>query len=308
VGDNICIRQMLVDGRSLEQARNYVIIGCTSPSVPGQSFDFLHTALVAPVVLEMALHDGRNPITGAQGGPHTGDPRTFTTYEQLWDAFAVQVKAAMEVARLRGNLELKNFGQLAPNPFQSVLSPVCFERGEDILQGGTAPQITLACSTGGIVNVADALAALKKLVYEDKRVTMDQMLAACEADFVGYEDVLSLIEQCPKFGNDDEYVDSICNDVLAVLDETPPEHHMINGGKPTVCGSIVTGTVPCGQIMGAQPDGRRAGTPLAEGGLSPHQGRNVSGITAPPCCRWQSWTTPICATGRYSICASTRTA
>jgi len=280
IGDDISIKQMLVDGRSLEQARNYVIIGCTSPSVPGESLDFLHTSLIVPMVLELALHDGKNPVSGLQAGPHTGDAREFTTYEQLWDAFCVQARAAMEVARLRGNFELETTGQLTPNPFQSVLSPVCFERGEDILQGGTAPQITLACSVGGVVNAADALAACKKLVFEEKKLTMARMLDACAADFVGYEDVLAMIEKCPKFGNDDDYVDRICDDILTVLDETPPEHHMIYGGKPTLCGSIVTGNVPVGAIMGAQPDGRRAGTPLAEGGLSPHQGRNVSGVTA----------------------------
>ncbi len=280
IGDNISIRQMLVDGRTLEQARNYVIIGCTSPSVPGESFDFLHCSLVVPMVLELVFNDGKNPVTGMQAGPHTGDPRDFTSFQELWDAFVIQTKAAMEVTRMRGNFELKAHAALVPNPFQSVLSPICTERGEDILSGGTRPNVTLACSTGGIVNAADALAACKKLIFDEKKLTMAQMLDACKADFNGCEKVLRMIEKCPKFGNGDPYVDSICNDIISVLDETPPTHEYAFGGKPTVCGSIVTGNVPCGAIMGAQPDGRRAGTPLAEGGLSPHQGRNVSGVTA----------------------------
>ena len=280
IGDKTAISQMLVDGRTLEQARDYVVIGCTSPSVPGQSMDWLHSSLNAAMVLEMTFNDGISPISHLQAGPHTGRAEDFTSYEQLWEAYKTQLIYTRNVARLRGNIEVENDAKMSPNPFQSLLCPICFERGVDIIEGGTAPNITIALSVGAIPNAADSLAAIKKYVFEEKKFSMAKLMDACRSDFIGYEDILDMLKKAPKFGNDDDYVDGIVEQIIDVLDETPPEHNYIFGAKPTVAAAIVTGNVPLGKLLGAQPDGRRAGTPLSEGGLSPHQGRNISGVTA----------------------------
>ena len=147
------------------------------------------------------------------------------------------------------------------------------------MEGGTAPYWTHTILLAGTPNTGNALAAVKKCVFEDQTLSMDEVLKACAADFEGYPDVLKVLEKAPKFGNGDPYVDTLVNDVISYISDKVTSHPGLNGCKWTCAGACVTNNVPMGMVVGATPDGRRKAAPLAEGGISPYQGTNISGLT-----------------------------
>ena len=152
--------------------------------------------------------------------------------------------------------------------------------GADLISGGTKPFYTFAMSLAGAPNVGDALANLKRYVFEERRLTLAQVKAALDADFAGYEDVQALLLHGPKFGNADPYVDAIVNQVLSFVSDVTAETPGFHGARSTVAAAAVTANIGLGMCLGATPDGRKAGEPISEGGISPAQGTNTSGATA----------------------------
>jgi len=280
VSDETTIQQLLTDGKPVEYARDYIIDGCNSPTVPGYSQDVPGGLFNLPLMLELALNNGASRLTGEQIGPKTGDPRKFSSYDEVWDAYKKQVEALLPVLILFKNVDDQLYAEFCPTPLQSALFHGCIEKGLDITNGGTAPYLSHANSLSGAPNVGDSLAAIKKAVFDDKKITMDKLVDALDKNFEGEEEILHILESAPKFGNDDDYVDSIVNEVLVHGSNEAAKYKGIAGALTTVAAHIVTGDVPMGRVVGALPDGRRAGEPLSEGGISPYQGRNVSGPTA----------------------------
>jgi len=231
-------------------------------------------------MLELALNNGVSRLTGERIGPETGDPRGFKSYDELWDAFRRQVEAIVPAGILLRSIDRQMFADYAPCPFLSVLYRGCLEKGIDIANGGTAPYATEGHGLVGSPNVGDSLAALKKAVFEDKRLSMARLIDALDRNFEGEDEVLHLLSGAPRFGNDDDYVDSIVNDVITLASDEIRKYWSIAGTKPTVAASAGMGHLALGEVVGALPDGRQAGEPLSEGGISPYQGRNVSGPAA----------------------------
>lgn len=280
VGDQIILRQLVHDGHSPEDARDYVITGCNSPTIPGKSLDCPGGVINVALLLELALNDGYAPKQKKLLGVRTGDPRNFQSFEELWEAFQTQAQKWIPICHTIKNLDKELMAEYMPAPFLSTLYPVCLERGMDIIAGGTAPELSYAMSYAGVVNAGDALAAIKRLVFEEKRLTMAELLEALSHDFQGYDRVLHLIRTVPKYGNDQEYVDQIVNRIFAMLGAEVERIPGFAGAISTAAASCITTSVPLGSAVGALPDGRGSGQPLAEGGISPHQGRNVSGPTS----------------------------
>ncbi len=280
VSDETAIQQLLSDGKPVEYARDYILTGCNTPTVGGCSHDLPGAMSNLPLMLELALNNGASRLTGEQMGPKTGDPRKFKSYDEVWDAYQKQVEALIPVIILFKNADKELYAEFAPVPFQSALFHSCLEKGIDITNGGTAPYMTRAISLVGAPNVGDSLAAIKKAVFEDKKITMDRLIDAVDKNFEGEEEILHILKGAPKFGNDDDYVDSIVNEVLMHGRSQAVKHKSIAGAISNVAAQVATANVPMGYVVGALPDGRRAKEPLSEGGISPYQGRNVSGPTA----------------------------
>ena len=279
VSDETAIVQMLNDGFPIDMARNYIVTGCNSPSVAGRSLDIPGGMFNIGLCLELALNDGRSRLTGEQIGPQTGDPRKFASYEKVLGAYKKQVEALIPMHVLQKNVDRTVFGEFAPTPFQSSLFHGPVEKGLDIGNGGTAPYARVGISPVGGPNVGDSLAAIKKSVFENKKITMDRLITALDKDFEGEEEVLHILSAAPKYGNDDDYVDSIVGEVLLHSRDTIVAHEGACGIKFNVGVSAVTANVPFGWTVGALPDGRRAGQPLVDG-ESPCAGRNLNGPTA----------------------------
>jgi len=278
--DETTIQQLLTDGKPIEYARDFIIVGCHIPTVPGFSHDHGGGQINIPLMLELALNNGASRLTGEQIGPKTGDPRKFKSYDEVWNAYKKQVEALIPVILLFKNVDQLLYAEYCPSPFQSALFPSCIERGIDIINGGTAPYRGYAHTLLGLADVADSLAAIKKVVFENKRITMDKLIEALDKNFEGEEKVLHLLKSAPKYGNDDDYVDSIANEVLIQVSTENAKYKGIKGAISNLGSAVIASNILLGRIVGALPDGRKAGEWFADGGVSPHQGRNVSGPTA----------------------------
>ncbi len=279
VGDESTIETLMSDGKSIYDARDYATEGCFQPSVMGRSLDVPGGPMNTTLFVDLVMNRGYSPMTNKQIGLDTGDPREFKTYDDFWNAYKKQVDYLYKYSLIYNYLDTKLRADECSNPLVSPFFEGCMERGLDLVEGGTAPCWTHTILLAGTPNTGNSLAAIKKCVFEDKTLTMDEVLRACAVDFEGYPDVLKVLENAPKFGNADPYVDSIVNDVISYISDKVTSHPGLNGCKWTCAGACVTNNVPMGKVVGATPDGRRRATPLAEGGISPYQGTNISGLT-----------------------------
>ena len=280
LGDKTAIANLERDGMTRQQANDYAIAGCTSPTVGGLSYNIPGGIISLPGILELALNNGVHRMTGLQLGLKTGNPADFTSFEQLWEAFCAQVRHVIPHCHAIKNTDKAMFSRYMPSPFQSALLPCCVERGTDVIDGGTKPFYSFAMSLAGAPNTGDALAAIKKYVFEEGKVTLGQICDALAANFEGYEDLQKLLIRAPKFGNNDPYVDTLVNQVLSYVSDVVAETPGFHGAQSTAAAAAVTANIGLGMVLGATPDGRKAGEPISEGGISPAQGRNSSGTTA----------------------------
>jgi len=273
------VEELLRQGKSLEDARCGGTSGCVETGAFGTEAYILTGYFNLPKVLEIALNNGVDPLTRKRIGIETGDARSFSSYEQVFEAFRKQLHHLIDVKVRGNNIIERMYAEYMPAPFLSILVDDCIAKGKDYNDGG--PRY----NTNYIMGVApatctDSLAAIKYHVFDRRALTMDQLLEAVSHNFEGHEKTrLLLWNKTPKFGNDDDYADAILQDVFdAFFDE-------VNGRPNTKAGCYrvnylsTTCHVYFGSMTGATPDGRRARTPLSDG-ISPVQGADRHGPTA----------------------------
>jgi pyruvate formate-lyase/glycerol dehydratase family glycyl radical enzyme len=283
LNDRIAIRNFLATGYAYEDAVEWSAAGCLSYVVSHCNLASKIAAyIIVPKVLEIALNGGVDPRTGMKCGPETGDITKFTSIEQLYEAFWTQYDYFVEKGTkeywVGYSCKVEHLG----TPVTSLLIEDCLERGLDVYEGGERyPEMGVCFGQRGCVDVADAFAAIKKLVFEDKKYTMAHMMKALKANWEGYEDVHQACLQAPKYGNDDDYVDDIFNYVSLKANEIILQKPNPATGRPwRVSRPALTGHYPAGEVTGALPNGRKAKTPLYDAGLSPMVGADVNGPTA----------------------------
>ena len=228
--------------------------------------------------LEFVLTNGFSLIHHKKMGIETGDPRQFKSFEEVKEAYSRQVAWL-----IRMNSIADNIGQLTglqPFVFGSALTEDCIENGIAKEKGGARYNCGLGLVMVGNVDVGNSLAAIKKLVFEDKKITMDQLCRALDKNFKGYEDICKMCLEAPKFGTDDDYVDEQVAWVIHLLAEELKKYKTTYGGRNFVCGNPLAWYIPMGELTGALPSGRLAGQPLSDGGCSPTTGSDVKGLTA----------------------------
>ena len=266
---------------TIEELRNLSWSGCGEITIAGKDrggADWAWTT--GPVVaLELALNNGRFRNNGRLVGLETGDPRNFKSYEDVWEAWKKQMANAVKHTIVQRGAMLVAHGQVCPSPIRSVFIEGCLEKGLDLTRGG-AKYNAQSGSNVGLTTCGDALAALKKVVFEEKKYTMPELIDALDANFEGYEEMRQTLYAAPKFGNDDDYVDTITHDIGRFCNLEHRKYPELFGGIQRETYAAVTGGVPIGYMVSATPDGRKAGEALNEGGVSPHQGRDKNGPTA----------------------------
>jgi len=270
---------MLDKGKTLEDARMGSINGCVEPCVQGKENMASSGYLNLAKCLELVLNDGVNPLSRKQIGPRTGDPTQFKSFNDLMEAFRRQVEHFVNVKVMYDSVARRVYAEFCPVPFTSMLIDGCIEKGRDYHDGGALYNLPMICGVG-TGTTADSLAAIKKLVLEDKLCSMAELLEALRSNFNGREKLKQmLMNRAPKYGNDDDYVDFLAREIVDLFCRELRRHRN-SEGVPYAANMIPTTThIYFGELTGATPDGRKAREPLSEG-VSPVQGKDVKGPTA----------------------------
>jgi len=275
----VIIKEMLQDGKSITDARSGGPSGCVTVSAFGKESCTLTGYMNWPKIFELACNNGVDPNSGEQIGPATGDPRSFTSFEQLMDAYRRQLAYFIDVKIKGNNVVERLYANYMPAPFMSVVMDDCVARGIDYHNGGARYNPTYIQGVG-IGTVTDSLAAVKYHVFDRQDIAMDELLTAMQANFEGYEHLLhTLGDHSPKYGNDDDYADTITEQAFNAY------YDLLNGRPNTKVGKYRVNLLPTtvhiyfGSVVGALPNGRKAGEPISEG-ISPSQGCDTKGPTA----------------------------
>ncbi len=273
------VEELIRQGKSREDALRGGISGCVETGAFGREAYILTGYFNLPKVLEIALNNGVDPRTGKFIGIATGDPRTFSSYDEFFQAFRRQLHHFIEI-KVRGNQIIEQlYAENMPAPFLSLVIEDCIAKGKDYNAGGARYNTTyiMGVAPG---SCTDSLSAIKYHVFERGTVSMAELLEALKANFEGWEKIrLVLWNKTPKYGNDDEYADQILRSVFdAYCDEIDGRPNG-RGGCYRVNYLSTTCHVYFGSLTGATPDGRRAWEPLSDG-ISPVQGADRYGPTA----------------------------
>ncbi|MFX0055077.1 MAG: pyruvate formate lyase family protein [Candidatus Hermodarchaeota archaeon] len=280
--DDIQIPHLQQDGYSLEDARDYSVVGCVELTGTGNDFSYTGgNGIFMAVVFHMALNEGRVPMSrGRQVGAKTPDPSTFESFEDVKQAFVDQLTYAIDRSVKMAELKDKVFAEHFPSPLISSTIEGCLESGMDITRNGA--RYNNSCMNGqALGTVADSLAAIRWAVFEEKIVTMGELVEHVRNNFKGAEELRQqLVNKAPKYGNGDEKADKIAKWVADVFSEIPRKYH-VRGGTGIYRASLVSAAgsqVSEGQMIGATPDGRLRGEPVSNG-LSPVNGTERNGLT-----------------------------
>lgn len=273
------VEELLRQGKSIEDARSGGASGCVETGAFGKESYILTGYFNLVKILELALHNGVDPRTGKRIGPKTGDPAGFATFEELLDAFKKQLKHFVDI-KIRGNNIIERaYAAHMPAPFLSIVISDCIEKGKDYNDGGARYNTTYIQGVG-LGSITDSLAAIKYHVFDQKNLTMDELLKVLASNFSGHEKVRQLLlNKTPKYGNDDDYADSIMTWVFDVFYDAVNDRKNTKGGFYRINMLPTTCHVYFGAVVGATPDGRKAWQPLSEG-ISPVQGADRHGPTA----------------------------
>ena len=298
------VTQMLARGNmggpmvTLEDARDAANVGCLELVVPGKDSGYLYIGgQNLALALELALNNGEPRLTRetettslarsasisryhlTNKGVPTGDPRQFKFFDEVKEAFRRQVVEMMRKTQIDGIAYEQRLIEFYPVVYVSALIDDCIEKGICREDGGAHYNFNTGTTEVGSSDAADSLAAIKKLVFDEKRITMAQLCDALDHNFEGYEDIRKICLEAAKFGNDDDYVDELKAWAVHVWASEFQKVKNLRGGYGCPGGSSMTGYISGGKKVGALPSGRLAGEPLAPAG-SPCIGKDRNGVTA----------------------------
>ena len=276
---DVYVQELLRQGKTLQDAREGGCSGCIEVGAFGKEAFLLTGYLNVPKILEIALNNGIDPLTGKKAGIETGDPKEFKNFEELYEAFLQQLNFVVDQKMRVSNYIDQMFAKYAPAPFLSVVIEDCIQKGKDYYNGGPRYNTSYIQCTG-LGTVTDSLAVLKKHVFEEKTFGMETLLNAISKNYEGAEKLRQrIINRTPFFGNDDDYADSIAvrvyNDLLDAIDGKPN----VKGGQYHLNMLSTTCHVYFGKVLGATSNGRLAGKAISDG-TSPSHGCDTHGPTA----------------------------
>lgn len=264
-----------------KDARGYAVVGCVELTTQGNNLGWSDAAMFnLNKVLELTLTGGRDLLTGEQIAPAYGSLEMYDSFEELEEAFAAYIDFYIGKMTAACEKVEQAHQELLPTPFLSAVIDPCMERGTDVTAGGAKYNFS-GIQMIQVANLADSMAALRQLVFEERRYTGTEVLAALKADFEGWEPLqAAMLHRVPKYGNDVAWVDALGVKWAEYFRRSLPKYRNYRGGAYHTGMYTVSAHVPMGEMVGASPDGRRAREPLADGGMSPVYGRDITGPTA----------------------------
>jgi formate C-acetyltransferase len=278
--DEIIIPALEVSGYSLEDARNYALIGCVEPSGQGNSFAATARMFMnLPGVLELTLNNGYSNLTKKVDGLKTGDPSQFQGFEEFYDAFTKQlkynIKLSTEIAEI-GDIEAIKYFQ---HPFVSAMLEGCMENGKDHVCGGTKYNFS-SITAYGFATLVDSMYNIKKVVYEEKLMSLPEFIKILNSNFDGKEDFRQkLINKYQKWGNDKEEIDSLAIKLWDLFTQEVAKYKPIRGGRYSAGAYSMGIHVMEGFITRPSADGRKAMQAISNS-LSPVNNAEKNGLTA----------------------------
>jgi formate C-acetyltransferase len=277
--DNAAISMIRNTDISLREARDYAVVGCVELTPSGNTAAYTGAVFInLAKCLELALNDGQCLITDKYIGERTGKPDALKTYSDVIQALKLQVSYAVKNAVTVMNVILEYQARLYPCPFTSSLIDGCMEDGLDFTEGG-AKHNFVGITGVGLPNVANSLAALQRFVYATEKIRLKEFVSILKSNFEENEPFrLELWNKVPKYGNDDESVDNIAREIGQFYCREVSTHTGSYGHRFRPGLFAVSINVPYGLMTGATAEGRKAGHPLADGGISPVAGSERNGI------------------------------
>lgn len=277
--DDTHIKMMLAKGVSIEDARDYCLMGCVEPQKSGRLYQWTSTAYTQwPICIELVLNHGVPLWYGKKVCPDMGELSRFSTFEEFESAVKEEIKYITKWTDVATVISQRVHRDLAPKPLMSIMYEGCMEKGKDVSAGGAMYNFGPGVVWSGLATYADSMAAIKKLVFEDKKYTLHELNEGLKSDFAGYERLRTDCLNAPKYGNDDDYADLIAADLINF---TEAEHRKYKTLYSVLShGTLsISNNTPFGQMTGASANGRKAWTPLSDG-ISPTQGADFKGPTA----------------------------
>lgn len=280
--DEAIIHTMVDDlGVDEKDARDYAIVGCVELTTHGNNLGWSDAAMFnLNKALELAMNHGRCLLTGDQIGPDFGGIETYETFEDLEEAFRKTIDHFIDEMMKAEDVVEKAHQDCLPTAFLSSVIDDCLEKGKDVTAGGARYNLS-GIQMIQVANLADSLAAIKELVYDEKRISREELKEALADNFEGHEITQTmLLKRAPKYGNDIKWVDDLGAKWAGYFRERMKDYTNYRGGPYHTGMYTVSAHVPMGENVGASADGRKAGEPLADGGMSPVYGRDMTGPTA----------------------------
>lgn len=262
--DDAHIRMMLRKGYSFEDARDYSLMGCVEPQKSGRVHQWTAGGFTQwPICIDMAMHNGVLPSYGDKCWLETGELKDFKTWEDFEGAVKKQLDYLIDVNCRGTSLIEEVFRRETPSPYMSLFMDGCMEKGMDVMDGGAVLYEGPGTIFAGLGTYADSMAAIKKLVYDEKKYTLEELREAMDANWEGFEHIRKDCREAPKYGNDDDYVDLIAKEIVDYTERKMNSY-------PSLYARQIHGTLsqsfntPLGEMVGATPDGRAAGQRIAE--------------------------------------------
>jgi formate C-acetyltransferase len=270
---------LLAAGLSPEDARDWNNCGCVVPHSRKIGEWTAAANINLGSALEFALNDGCSRLNGRRLGLPTGEPGTFIDFKQLKDAFLAQLAWLVKQASIATLIAQQLHSRMAPRPFLSLLVDGCMEKGQDLSMGGAKYNVGAVLTGIGLADAANSLEAARTLVFERRVVGMEGLCEALDRNWDGFEDLHAMALQCSKYGNDEDRVDSLAVEISDFFHREIRSRRDWFGSSFNSAFMGISNYIPAGSVVGATPDGRRAGTPLTEG-CSAHAGSDSTSPTA----------------------------
>ena len=277
--DRIGSAMLVAAGLSPEDARDWSNCGCVVPHFRKVGEWTSAVSINMAAAIEYALNGGNSRITGKEMGLTEKTAADFTSYEDVKAAYFSQLSNLVKHSVIGSITAQQIHAEMVPRPYLSLLVDGCMEKGKDLSKGGAKYNLGPVLTGIGVADSANSLAVIKKLVFEEKKYTLQEICKALETDWEGAEELRRAALACPKYGNDDDYVDSIAVEITDFYHKEVTSYKDNIGSRFNSAFMGISNYIPAGSVIGATPDGRKAKSPLTEG-VSPHAGTDITSPTA----------------------------
>lgn len=277
--DRVGSAMLVAAGLSPEDARDWSNCGCVVPHFRKVGEWTSAVSINLAAAIEYALNNGKSRITGKRMGLNEKPAAEFKSYEEVKMAYYKQLAYLIKHSAVGSITAQQIHAEIVPRPYLSMLVDGCMEKGKDLSKGGAKYNLGPVLTGIGVADSANSLAVIKRLVFEEEKYTLEEISQALAVNWEGYQELRQAALACPKYGNDNDYVDAIAVEITDFYHQEVRSYKDYFGSPFNSAFMGISNYIPAGSVIGATPDGRKAKSPLTEG-VSPHAGTDLTSPTA----------------------------